>query len=250
MKRTRRNCDIDVNFGGGQVNVVWEIKRNKSNSNSSSCSTTMATLSEQEIDLDIVVEHVLTCLSSLEANQPHHLPMTEEEFTLFLAQSKIYKLVVRVDVKVVFYHLLFNHVILIDSNHLIRKNPFFQPDSPLLGFVPIDSTKQQFSCDFTKALNNAIAWLQTTNDDGSVAFDPAQFYMALDPFCTFTREASLYAILGCLQKRQYIVTRYDGRLDYCLPKLDHLSGTLYEGEHVPLAGHLEEFERGVTTPII
>jgi len=190
MKR-RRN---DINFGG--VNVVWEIKRNKSNSPDLN---NMTSDEQQEIDLDIVVEHVLTWLSSLEANQ-HHLPVTEEEFTMLLAQSKMYKLVVRVDVKVVFYHLLFNHVILIDSNHLIRKNPFFQPNSPLLGFVPIDSTKEQFSYDFTKALNDAITWIQTTNDDG-MAFDPAQFYMALDPFCTFTREASLYAILGCLQKK-------------------------------------------------
>jgi len=192
---------------------IWEIKRNP---------ITNITTNSIE-DTEIILDHILEWLYGFEAHSGR-LPQTEEELKYYLEEAELYKVSVRVDPKVIFYHLLFNHVILIDLDYNITKNLAYNPSLPLLGFVPIDSDKEQFSTNFTRALNNTINWILSVIE---IPLSPEEFYMSMERFCVVTCESSLCAIISQLLQRQYIVPQFGGNLEYSLPKISH--HLIYEG---------------------
>jgi len=195
---------------------LFEIKRQLSNTPSP--------------DTDIIIYHILEFFLYALESTTHQLPATQEELAYCLTQAQLYKVSLRVDPTVIFYHLLFNRVILIDTDYVISRNPTYDTTLPLLGFVPIDSDKEQFSTNFTRALNNTINWIIS---GARVPAELEAFYMALEKFCVFNCEANLCVILANLLQKQYIVPRCGGGLEYCLPKNIQHATLIYEG--VPLS---------------
>ena len=142
----------------------------------------------------------------------------------------LYKSTIRIDIKVLFYHLLFNRVIVLDSDLNIRKNLSYDPVKPLLGFVPVDCNLDHFSRNFTKALNETINWIVTVPDNQCLSTE--EFYMKIEKFSMFTREASLDRILEFLEERQYVRQSLHGRLKFSLPERNEVQVDIYEGVSV------------------
>jgi len=181
---------------------------------------------DQTIDLDILVDRVIRWLHKNENNQPE----TQQEFLNCLHQFHLCRITVKVDVKIIFYHLLFNHIVLIDDKNQIFRNPHYDPKIPLKGFVPLDSDRQIFSYDFTKALRGSIQWVQGSPSTSEPSpFD--RFFIDLENCCMFLREAHPAAILAQLEKRQYITMSVDGHMEYHLPSLR--DSLIYQGDHIP-----------------
>jgi len=121
-------------------------------------------------------------------------------------------------------------VIIIDSELSIRKNLAYDPIKPLLGFVPVDCNLDHFSKNFTKSLNETINWIMSCPDNQSQSME--EFYVKIEKFSVFTREASLERIMEFLEERQYVRKSLHGRLKISLPERSEEQVDIYEGVSV------------------
>jgi hypothetical protein len=213
---------------------IWEITRTPDNSESgpSSPSSSSGELSGGTTttdDLEILCDNILNFLRThyLQLPQSLALPLTYDDFKLLLYSQSLYKCTIRVDIKVLFYHLLFNRVIILDTDLNIRKNLSYDPVAPLLGFVPVDCNLDHFSKNFTRALNATINWIVGWRDSSCQSSE--EFYMGIERFCMFTREASLERIVGYLEEREYVRRIVGGRLKWSLPERNPVQVEIYEG---------------------
>jgi hypothetical protein len=124
-----------------------------------------------------------------------------------------------VDVKVVFYHLLLNGVIVLtDSDSTIKANPNYDQNRPLLGFLPIRDglqNQEQFAGDFKRTLTRCIEWVRNSV---FLPTDQAFFLQSLKKHCTFTRTAPSSLVVQRLLHNNYIQLAEDAdTIVYHLP---------------------------------
>lgn len=109
-------------------------------------------------ELDPIYHRILTWLVDQQAKSS--LPKTLSRLTR--AITPMCRVVVQVDATVVFYHLLFNHIITVtehsDGTVTYGANP--EPvRRSFVGFVPEDAPSLPFAEEFVKALEKASAWV-------------------------------------------------------------------------------------------
>eukprot|EP01130_Rhizamoeba_saxonica_P002728 TRINITY_DN12490_c0_g1_i1.p1 TRINITY_DN12490_c0_g1~~TRINITY_DN12490_c0_g1_i1.p1 ORF type:complete len:215 (+),score=7.34 TRINITY_DN12490_c0_g1_i1:29-673(+) len=162
---------------------------------------------DQILDLDIILDRILLQM----INDREKLPT---EYTTFLTTvSQLCRVGVRVDVTVVFYHLLFNKVILLLDENQICVNSKFDTNKPLVGFVPAGTSEMIFSCDFHNTLMRCVDWVGRCC---SFPVDVDRFLQELAKQCVFVREVSSSEAVNLLIDRGYIVVS-GSQVSYCLP---------------------------------
>jgi len=131
------------------------------------------------------------------------------------------RVTVKPDIKIIFYHLIFNRVITLDNQNQIVGNPAFDPAQKMIGYIPESECDQSsgipnlFSLDFTKALQKAVHWVRVNR---ALPRQGEAFLRCLEQVCTFKREASLDSVLEALARKEYIrCNSVDGELVYSLP---------------------------------
>lgn len=176
--------------------------------------------SEQLSEFDPLLVRISEWLN--EQNKRGSLPKT---FTkLVRAVSSMCKMRVQVDPTVVFYHLLFNKVIVIEQVNgsvMYRANP--EPVSgAFIGIVPEDSSTMPFSDDFIRALKRTTNWVLTNR--GLHHFkDEDGLLKGMAQLCTFSRELSPYQVVELLKRKGYVCAGHqEDEVCYSLPILSLL----------------------------
>jgi len=171
--------------------------------------------SPQVADIEPIIQRVTLWL--LEQRERNNLPKTFCK--LMRCISPMCRLLVQVDPSVVFYHLLFNKIILVEQPEagkvLYLANP--EPLShSFIGIVPDGSPPIPFSEDFIHALERATAWI--LNNRGLHYYKSIESLLAsMDQVCRFKRELSPTALVDLLKRKGYLSTGYADEVCYTLP---------------------------------
>jgi len=203
-----------LTFWDSSNHLNFCIKRQKSN-----------LTHQQFLDLSIIMEQVIIWLAQRYISES--LPQTKQNLMDHLSKFQI--IYGYIDVKIVYYHLIFNSVILLDENNEIAYNHNYDRNKPLMGFVPIhvksnddddgdECGESLFSMDFSDVLKNSIEWLSLHANE-ILPNRAEEFLEFLKGFCVVKREADIPNILNGLIKKDYIQFREEGgEMSYSLPE--------------------------------
>jgi len=171
--------------------------------------------SEQLSEFDPLLIRISEWLN--EQSKRGSLPKTFTKLTR--AISSMCKMRVQVDPTVVFYHLLFNKIIVIEQVNgaiMYKANP--EPvNGTFIGIVPEDSSTMPFSDDFIKALKRATNWVLTNRGLHNFKGEDG-LLKGMAQICAFNRELSSHQVVELLKRKGYICSGLqDDEVCYSLP---------------------------------
>jgi hypothetical protein len=141
----------------------------------------------------------------IEQSDRNNLPKTYTK--LMKTISPMCKTIIQVDPSVVFYHLLFNKVIIIEQleegRAIYQANP--EPlHHSFIGIVPSDSPSSiPFSEDFIRALERSVGWI--LNNRGLHQFKTVDSLLkSMEQLCRFKREVNPVALVEMMRRKGYI----------------------------------------------
>lgn len=158
--------------------------------------------SSQQTELDPIYHRILSWMTEQQARGS--LPKT---FTkLSRATIPMCHALVQIDATVVFYHLIFNRIIIPmenpDGSVTYAANP--EPvRGSFQGFVPDDSPELPFSEDFVRALERSTAWV-LSNRGLHYFKGPESILSSLRQLCKFKREINPEHVVQLLRMRGFI----------------------------------------------
>jgi len=156
----------------------------------------------QQNDLDPIYRRIVSWLNDQHARGS--LPKTFSK--LSRAITPMCRALVQVDCTVVFYHLIFNRIILLVENGDGSVTYCANPEpirGSFVGFVPNDSPSVPFSDDFVRALERATSWV-LSNRGLRYFKNPEGILSSLRQICKFKKEIGPDHMLEMLLRRGFI----------------------------------------------
>jgi len=170
----------------------------------------------QAMELEPIFYRVSAWLQ--EQGERNSLPKTYSK--LIRTISPMCKMIVQVDPSIVFYHLLFNKIIIIEQlsggKVVYHANP--EPlNKAFIGIVPQESPSIPFSEDFIHALERSTSWI--LNNRGLHQFKSVESLLkAMEQICRFKRELSPLSVVEVLKRKGYLSNGYlPDEVYYSLP---------------------------------
>jgi len=157
----------------------------------------------QESELDPIFTRIVCWLR--EQYQRGALPKTLTK--LARAIAPMCRAIIQVDCTVVFYHLVFNRIILIEDNMDGTVTYAANPEpvrGSFVGYVPDDSPNVPFSDDFVIALERSTAWV-LSNRGLRYFKGPEGILSGLRQLCRTKREINPDHVIELLQRRGFIL---------------------------------------------
>eukprot|EP00026_Physarum_polycephalum_P004268 Phypoly_transcript_04285.p1 GENE.Phypoly_transcript_04285~~Phypoly_transcript_04285.p1 ORF type:complete len:257 (+),score=22.49 Phypoly_transcript_04285:93-773(+) len=188
----------------------------------------------QQSELDPIFTRIVGWLR--EQHTRGALPKTITKLSRAIAP--MCRAVVQVDCTVVFYHLVFNRIVLIEQNMDGSVTYSANPEpvrGSFVGYVPDDAPNVPFSDDFIMALERSTAWVLSNRGLGYFK-GPEGMLTALRQICKMKREVSPDHVVELLVRRGLI--RVEGTEDI-LYGLEH---TPFPATHHYAASFLENLQ--------
>jgi len=157
--------------------------------------------SAQQSELDPIFHRIISWLGQQNRTS---LPKTFSKLSRAIAP--MCRALVQVDCTVVFYHLVFNRIILIVENGDGSVTYCANPEpvrGSFVGFVPNDSPSVPFSEEFVKALEKSTAWVLSNRGLRNFK-SPEGILASLRQICKFKREISPDHVIELLRRRGFI----------------------------------------------